>query len=792
MDAQQWREIKRVLAEALDLDGDERREFLEVQCPREDPLRADVDALIDADERARSFLADPGAAIPLPQLPRTTVDQQVAGYRILGKLGSGGMGTVYKAYDEKMKRTVALKVLASHLALSRSAGLRFEQEAWIAGRLDHPNLVKVYDRGTWEGISYFSMELVHGGSLAEVIRNLKRTGRDEQWNLEFGSRDYFRWAITRLIGAARGVEYAHRKGVVHRDIKPLNLLLGRDPDVLKVADFGLAMDAGVARMTLDGQVMGTPSYMAPEQLLGRADEMGGATDVYGLGVTLFELLTLELPYKGESQEHYVTAVLTQEVRRTRKLNRRVARDLETVVHKALEKEPGERYATAAEFADDLERVLHLRPILARPLSRLQRSLKWIRRQPMHATLLAVLIVGIPALALLASRSYQSREFTRESQIEAWRQEATWLAREGRDGEALDRTSAGLRLDPDDVGALRIRALSSMRLALNTPDPADATVLQEQSLQDASRILALKPDVVWPHRLQTLLLSRFGREPQATEATTPGAPQASGNMSNDELLRHARWSLDAGDPEETIARVTELLARGEHKPEAYILRAVAYEARGRRQQALVDYRVAAGLRPEDTFIRRAVGRLYTKTQRYDQAEAIFWQLLASAPEDVEARDALSMNHLQRGREALGRGDAETAVTEFEKAEGHARESLQRDPSRPWPHHHLGASLVERSRAVPVAAPALVDEAIEHYEMARELAATSSDAAHLDLRSSASAALCEALIQQRQLGRASAACREVVESGSDLLEQPGFQELLRRLEDVAGTVDKQEAE
>jgi serine/threonine protein kinase len=240
---------------------------------------------------------------------RSSHPERIAHFVIRRELGAGGMGAVYLAHDERMNRDVALKVMSRAQSSGKSEA-RFEQEAWIAGRLDHPNIVKVYERGTWEGYPYFSMEVIDGGSLADVIASMSRTGRDDSRNLSFGSSPYIHWAIGKVIEAARGLDYAHRQGVVHRDVKPMNLLLSRELGSVKIADFGLAIDVEATGMTTVGSVMARfCSWPRTDPWRGGADRR--ADDVYALGA-LFEMLTLELPYVGRTQQLYMSQVLTSE------------------------------------------------------------------------------------------------------------------------------------------------------------------------------------------------------------------------------------------------------------------------------------------------------------------------------------------------------------------------------------------------------------------------------------------------------------------------------------------------
>ena len=244
-------------------------------------LHADARPTADADSPLTDESNRPPFVDALRDLP---------GYRILRPLGEGGMGAVFEAYDEAMKRKVALKVVPPRVTTSENAAQRMEREAWIGGRLDHPNLVRVFTRGEWRGLSFFTMELLDGGSLAAVIGSMKRDRRHVGLNLEFGSRDYFDWVLRSVIVVSRGLDFAHRRGVVHRDIKPENLLLTADYATVKVADFGLAIDESEDRLTRSGLALGTVPYMAPEQVRGHRHPMSARSDVYALGVTLFEVL----------------------------------------------------------------------------------------------------------------------------------------------------------------------------------------------------------------------------------------------------------------------------------------------------------------------------------------------------------------------------------------------------------------------------------------------------------------------------------------------------------------------
>jgi serine/threonine protein kinase/Flp pilus assembly protein TadD len=696
--------------------------------------------------------------------PHARVDR-IASYRIVKELGAGGMGSVYLAHDEKMNRQVALKVLAPHLAPSSKAERRFEHEAWIAGRLDHPNLVKVYEQGTWEGLSYFSMELIDGGSLNDVIVALRKDGRDRRWNLQFGTREYNLWAITQVIAAARGLEYAHRHGVVHRDIKPMNLMLCRELDTVKIADFGLAIDADVTRLTSAGAVLGTVVYMAPEQILGKQGEIDGRTDVYALGVTLFELLTLQLPFSAKSQEMYFNEVLNSEARRPGKLNDRVGRDLEIVIGKALSKQPADRYQTAGEFADDLENVLDFRPIQARPTGRIKRVTKWARRKPVHAALVVTLTLGLPTVAVLTHRALEARRVVAQNRVEELAREVNWLAQSSRFEELFEKAAIALDVDPDNVEILRSRALARKAIALATDHPEDAATQTRGALEDLSRIIEVLPEAAWPYRLQAHLYRQFDRQEEAEAATARAVELQTGEPSEDDLYLDAVLALDNQDEQRAIELLSRLILLDPSNRAAIIDRAWAHSRLGHTEEAIRDYRVAAVVDPSDFFTFYGLARTLVRDGQWDAAEDYLERARKLKPDSVYVHEALSDNYFRRGSTALGSGDRAGAKTAFESATREARSALAADEELPWAHINLGVSLVAHSRLADGEQADQIAEATSHYERARELLQGSDGVIHAGAYSTLLVNLCDAQIETENLDRALETCLEVTQKMPD---------------------------
>ncbi len=275
---------------------------------------------------------------------------QVPGYEILETLGRGGMGVVYKARQVSLNRVVALKMILSGPHAGSEALARFGMEAEATARLQHPNIVQIFDVGNHAGMPYFVLEYCGGGTLADRLRGTPLPPRE---------------AAQTVARVARAIQAAHERGIVHRDLKPGNVLLDAAGQP-KVSDFGLArrLEAEVG-MTHSGAVLGTPSYMAPEQAAGRIRDVGPATDVYALGAILYECLTGRPPFRGEAILETLNQVVTSEPVPPRRLNPAVPRDLESICLKCLQKEPARRYATAAQLADDLEHWLTGEPVKAR-------------------------------------------------------------------------------------------------------------------------------------------------------------------------------------------------------------------------------------------------------------------------------------------------------------------------------------------------------------------------------------------------------------------------------------------
>jgi serine/threonine protein kinase/tetratricopeptide (TPR) repeat protein len=357
-------------------------------------LRALIERIHELPTKAGQTDADPDRP--------PTAAPNIPGYELLEELGRGGMGVVYKARQLRLNRLVALKVLAAEHLASSERRARFQTEAQAIACLQHPHIVQVYEVGEHEGQPYLSLEYLAGGNLAQRLHGDPLPSRKATLLVEM---------------LARAVSAAHQQGVVHRDLKPANVLLSEsrepasDDETLvnislpgglstpKIADFGLARHFGDSALGLNdgltrtGMILGTPSYMAPEQASGKPESIGPPADIYALGTILYELITGRPPFKAASVLETLEQVRRDDPVPPLRLQPKLPRDLQTVCLKCLEKQPARRYASARELAEDLERFRRGEPIHAHPSGALQRSIKWARRRPALASLIGVCLVA---------------------------------------------------------------------------------------------------------------------------------------------------------------------------------------------------------------------------------------------------------------------------------------------------------------------------------------------------------------------------------------------------------------
>jgi serine/threonine protein kinase/Tfp pilus assembly protein PilF len=346
---------------------------------------------LDSDQAEREVNPDPSTPLGT-SLASSPMLMDFGDYELLEQIGRGGQGVVFRAHQKSLNRTVALKVISLGQWASEAHVKRFRREAEAAACLEHPCIVPIYEVGERDGSCYFSMKFVEGGQLDEVIRREPMPPRR---------------AAELIAKVARTVHYAHEHGILHRDIKPGNVLLDAKGEP-HLTDFGLArLVESASTVTRTMEVLGTPSYMAPEQAVGNNAAVSSVTDVYGLGAVLYQLLTGQPPFAGGTTYETIKLLLDTEPRQLRLLNPKIDRDLSTICLKCLEKDPKRRYSSALALAEDLEHWLRHEPILARRTGISTKARKWVRRKPA----IAALVASLAALAAAASWIVWKSEFT---------------------------------------------------------------------------------------------------------------------------------------------------------------------------------------------------------------------------------------------------------------------------------------------------------------------------------------------------------------------------------------------
>ncbi len=427
-------------------------------------LREELESLRRADEGLRAF-RPPSSSHSLPDPGSDSGKRRSGGhlapgdtlgdFRIERELGRGGMGIVFEAEQISLHRRVALKILPAQLTLNRQALERFQREAEITGRLKHRGIVDIHQVGEQDGIHFIVMELVDGASLDRVIDRMRGESFEHVRKMRIAdvvsahglddpppadakppsgepgsktrkasssasNKNYIESSVRLICQVADALEHAHKAGVIHRDIKPANILVRGDGAPV-LTDFGLARESGLPGITVTGTFAGTPNYLSPEQAMSGRVPVDHRSDVFSLGATLYELVTLHYAFEGKNLHEVLSKILSKPPIPPQRHNPALAPDLVTILEKALEKDPDRRYQSAAELAEDLRAFIEYRPIRARRTATVVRALRWVRREPLKAVLGFVLVLGVPGGSVLwmsAAKAWRESEVTRGRLIDA--------------------------------------------------------------------------------------------------------------------------------------------------------------------------------------------------------------------------------------------------------------------------------------------------------------------------------------------------------------------------------------
>jgi serine/threonine protein kinase len=689
MDNPAFEQVEKLFHDALAVPAAARSAFLDAVCRGNAELRAAVDNLLrhaeaegDSDDFLTSPLSDTAAMLrqpstlsgPPPQGARGSDRDRpsIPGYEALEELGRGGMGRVWKARQISLNRIVALKMLLPHGAPTAEMLARFRTEAEALARLQHPNIVTIYDIGEHDGRPYFTMEYIAGPSLAAVLHDTSLAPA----------------ASAQLIEVLAHAMYAvHQEGIIHRDLKPANILLqesatdehrwtqiGEEKDtesgtnssssisvhlgssvancIPKISDFGLAKDQGASsQLTQTGIIMGTPSYMAPEQARRTAGGVGPAVDVYALGAILYRMLTGRPPFEGDSAMATLAQVINEEPIPPGRLRRGLPRDLVTICLKCLEKSPRARYGSALELAEDLRRFQAGKPIRARPVGLVGRTVRWCRRRPLVAGLLALsTLLAIGLVATVAAYDVRlSEELARiEAIAEERRQQIVQLQvtvgiaamNDGDTFAAMLRFTEALRLEedfPDRQPEHRTRVADALRQCpqLLQVQTHDGEVLCTQPTPEGGWLAVVSPD------RQVRVRAMLTGEPQGPGLALDHVPLGGAISPDGRSLATITprgtalvWDVGTGKSRELPQHESQAIRRVAFHPEGRVLLTVDADGTIRRWELTATAVVLPSL----------AGAGMTLTAFSDDAR---WLLTLDAAREIRIWDTASGKEVARG-------------------------------------------------------------------------------------------------------------------------------------------------
>jgi len=609
--------------------------------------------------------------------------KRLGDFELLRELGRGGMGIVFEARQLSLKRRVALKVLPPALGMTAQAKQRFEREAQAAAKLHHTHIVPVHAIGEHDGHHFYAMELIDGQSLDHVLRDMVDEGSNPLMDATVtqtvtelrpqraatssqdqvttslsdtsaGGREWFDTVAKLTADVADALHYAHGRGVIHRDVKPGNLMLSREGQ-LSITDFGLARLLEEPGMTVSGSFLGTPAYMAPEQIAAGRIQVDHRADIYSLGAVLYELLTMQRPFGGQSREQVLAAVMTKDPRPPRRFNGKIPVDLETICLKALEKDVDRRYATAGGLAQDLRQYLQGGLIAARRAGLWRRAAKSIRRHPVAATVaVAAIVVG-----LLGTVSWRALTGERAAGVERRVADARLMLTQGDLRGALEATNGILATDPDHVDGLLIRARVSLQ-----------RYHYREAVDDARRVLAGDPES-WEAHLLVAAAAKKGslfsipidRHLEAVEASVPDTADA-------HFLRGLLAAYDPGRAREAIGLLDRALELDPGHALALETRSDEHGELKNLPAAMADAErlIAANPRSVQGYIEKA--SVFHENHDQDSALAMANKVIELDPENPGGYYWRAVVHRERGQRSDEISDLSRAI-DLDPTDSHFR-------------------------------------------------------------------------------------------------------------------------
>ncbi len=681
----------------------------------------------------------------------------IPGYAVDSILGRGGMGIVYKATHLKLHRPVAIKMLLLGPYASARELTGFMREAEAVAALRHPNIVQVYDVGELDGLPYFTMEYVEGGTLARKLGGAPQPARE---------------AAGLVATLAAAVQVAHEGGIVHRDLKPANILLTAD-GTPRIADFSLARRfEGDATLTLSGAQVGTPSYMAPEQAAGKPEAFGPSVDIYALGALLYEALTGRPPFKADTPSETQRQVITEEPAPPSRLNARVPRDLETICLKCLQKEPTRRYGTAGALADDLRRLLGGQPITARPVGRAERAVRWMRRNPTAAALIAT-----ASLFLLLAVGFGLREWRllvmQRAEMAKWKDRLAFVIGLQEEGRFTEARAILQRVPDGGSGDLRAQ-IEKAKADLGVVERLDAIRMSRGTFVQGGGIDYAESSRAYEAAFREARLGELGEDPERVAARLKVSPVRRALVAalddwaacataeprgwvlavargmdpdpwRDRVRDQDRWA-DVG----ALAELADLAVVEEQPVTIMVAMGTRWRRLGGDPTAFLE-RVQRRY-PNDFWVNFELGHLLGG---HDLKSAIGYARAALA-----VRPNAEAVHYNIGTYLSQAGRREQAIH-------HYRRAIEIDPRHTLAQINLAACLDSEGQ---------LGESVEHYREASAL-----DPSSIELRRAVRASLC----QQGRHVEARAEWRRWLDTGpADAEEWDGYAELSLFLGDEAG--------